>query len=92
MEQKDFLEQGEKVIHELHEATRRRLHPAHRKYPFLFLFLITFSVVALIHGFDRVLDRVDFFESNPQVLIVIGLMGLFLTGSLYKRLGKDKYE
>ena len=64
----------------------------HRRYPVLFLLLATFSVAALFHGFDVLLDQFSTLKEFPFILILAGIFGLFITGGLYKRLGRDKYE
>jgi len=92
METRDPLEQVEKSANELHQTIRKSLHPAHKKYPLLFLFLITFSIAAVFHGFDLFVDEISFFRTYPLTLIALGVMGLFATGALYKRLGKDKLD
>jgi hypothetical protein len=88
----DPLAVAEHLMREMQESTRRQLHPAYRKYPLLFLFLLTFSVAAIFHGIDGFLDEFTFLKQTPVVLMALGVLGLFITGSLYKRLGKDKYE
>ena len=68
------------------------MRPVHRSYPLLFLLLTTVSVAALFHGIDKTLDTLAFAQSNPTALIALGIVGLFFTGTLYKRLGGDKIE
>jgi len=92
MQDIDPLRVAEKTVHDLDRATHRGLHPIHKRYPLLFLFLLTFSVAAIFHGLDRVLDTIPFANQFPWTLILIGILGLFSTGSLYKRLGKDKFD
>lgn len=92
METPDPIARIEGLVSELHASMQRELHPAHRKYPLLFLFLITLSVAAIFHGLDRMFASIDFFESYPQLLVLAGMLGLFFTGSLYKRLGKDRFD
>jgi len=92
MQSQDPLEQAEKSAIELQQAIRKSLHPAHRKYPLLFLFLITFSIAGVFHGFDLFVDTIPFFQTYPLALVALGVLGLFTTGALYKRLGKDKFD
>jgi hypothetical protein len=88
----DPLAQAEHAMHEMHQLTYRQLKPIHRKYPLLFLFLATFSIAAIFHGLDGFLDQIKFLNKFPLVLVFCGVLGLFIAGALYKRLGKDKYE
>jgi hypothetical protein len=88
----DPLKQAEDVLKGIHTETRRQFRPLYRKYPTLFLLLITFSVAAIFHGLDVFMSQFAFFNSNPLLLVLAGIIGLFITGSLYKRLGRDRYE
>jgi hypothetical protein len=54
--------------------------------------VLTFSIAAFFDGVDEFLNQFNFFKEFPLVLMALGVLGLFLTGSLYKRLGKDEYE
>ena len=92
MESRDPLEEVEKSAIELQQAIRKGLHPAHKKYPLLFLLLITFSSAAVFHGFDLFVEDIWFFQKYPLTLVALGVLGLFATGTLYKRLGKDKLD
>lgn len=92
MKDTDPLAQAEKAVQQLDRATHHGLHPIHKKYPLLFLFLLTFSVAAVFHGIDRFLDTIPFVNQFPLGLVALGIIGLFITGSLYKRLGRDKFE
>jgi hypothetical protein len=57
------------------------------RFPLLFTLLGTFGVVATFYGFERVIDRINFFSNHPFILLLIGLLTLLVTGTLYKRLG-----
>jgi len=43
-------------------------------------------LVATLYGFEKVIDRIDFFTAYPEVLLLIGLVTLAGTGTLYKKL------
>ena len=88
----DPLEHIERLISEMHDMLNQEVKPVYKKYPLFFLLLATASVAALFHGLDRVMDHIAFLDDNPLFLVLFGILGLFLTGSLYKRLGKDKFE
>lgn len=68
----------------MHERTRG----VFERYPILFSFLIIFGVVALMHGFDAIIEYVPFFHEHPGCVFIIGLVILIFTGSLYKKLDK----
>jgi hypothetical protein len=49
--------------------------------------LATFGLVSTFYGFERIIDRVDFFSDYPISLLITGLLTLIFTGTLYKKLG-----
>ncbi len=86
----DPIQKVEQVMKEIHDSSGKYTQPILKRYPLLFTFLLTFSVAAIIHGFDLVADRIELFDRHPSVLIFIGVLALFLTGTLYKILDKNK--
>lgn len=58
------------------------------RYPLLFSFLVVFGVVALMHGFDAIIEYIPYLNDHPAIVFLIGLVILVATGSLYKRLDK----
>ena len=88
----DPLAKTEHLIHEMHDSTHRRLHPIYRRYPLLFLLVLTFSIAAVFDGVHEFLNQIVFFREFPLVLMALGVLGLFLTGSLYQRLGKEEHD
>lgn len=57
-----------------------------KRFPFIFVFLSTFGLVATFYGFEKVIDQIDFFSDNPHMVLIAGVATLVLTGSLYKKL------
>ena len=57
-----------------------------KKFPFLFVSLSTFGLVATLYGFEKVIDQIDFFSDNPLMVLMVGVLTLALTGTLYKKL------
>jgi hypothetical protein len=88
----DPLEEAERSVREAHEVTRRNMRFLERRYPLFTLLLLTLSVAALFHGLDGLFEQFEYLEESPLLLVVCGIIGLFVTGQLYKRLGKDKYD
>jgi len=72
----------EKVLDKEIEYNRRVLE----KHPFLFGFLGTFGSVAVVTGFEGVIERIQYVNDNPAIVMFLGLFILFMTGALYKRL------
>ena len=86
----DPLARIEEMIRDIHDRAGRRTQPVLRRYPLLFAFLLTFSLAAILHGFDLLADRAGIFEAHPVWLILIGVGALVLTGTLYKSLDKGE--
>lgn len=85
---KDPVFQAEKIVKEAEDKAIKYTQPVLRRYPLLFSFLIFFSFAALLHGFELLTDRIEFFVKNPLALIFGGSCMLFITGMLYKSLDK----
>lgn len=59
---------------------------AENKFPLVTALLVTFGFVSVLYGFEKMIDRVDFFVEYPYILLIIGLITLALTGAVYKKL------
>ena len=56
------------------------------KYPLLFALGATFGFVATLYGFEKLIDKVDFFTNNPWILLGVGVAVLYVTGTFYTKL------
>lgn len=56
------------------------------RFPIIFSLLTTFGLVATLYGFEKVIDKLDWLSSHPEILLVVGLLTLAGTGTLYKKL------
>lgn len=78
------------VLHDIpesvHEVFRRHRRTAFEKHPFLFSTLGLLGFVATWKGFDHIISQIDFFQNNPGLLLLIGLMILLFTGRLYRQI------
>lgn len=72
--------------HVFRELIRER-NTVLKKFPLPFALLGSFGLVATFYGFEHLIDQSEFLVENPLVLLFIGIICLFLTGSLYKKLG-----
>jgi hypothetical protein len=82
----DPIERIEKMVKDMHDRAEAHVQPVLKKYPLLFAFLLTFSVAAILHGFELWADQFEIFSRYPSLLILIGIVALLLTGTLYKSL------
>lgn len=74
----------EKKIEKTIKPVRKKVY---KEFPVLFLLLITLGVTATISGLEQLLLQINFLQNNPFVLLVIGVLLLAFTGTLYKKLG-----
>lgn len=72
----------------IHDGVGKITQPVLNRYPLLFAFLVTFSVASVLHGFNTLTDEMEIFQHHPSLLVIIGVVTLTFTGSLYKVLGK----
>jgi len=56
------------------------------RFPFLIIGLSTFGVVAVLYGFEKMIDSVPLLSENPIIIMVTGFIALAVTGTLYKKL------
>ena len=85
------IDQIEKISHETgasieHAASPIRKHIL-KRFPALFLLLVTFGVASTFLGIEQLLLQYGVFKDNPIILFIVGIAVLVLTGTLYKKLG-----
>lgn len=74
------LQRTERIIEPVRESVFRR-------FPTLFLFLVTFGVVATFYGFEAIITKLPYLADRPWLILTTGVTILWLTGTLYKKLG-----
>jgi len=90
MNTNDPIKKAEEIVREVHDSAGKYTQPVLRRYPLLFSFLILFSAAAILHGFELWSDHFSLVKEHPAYLILVGVIALFITGTLYKFLGKNK--
>ena len=58
-----------------------------RRFPTLFILLVTFGVSATIYGFELLLSQWGLFADRPWLILGMGMLVLIGTGTLYRKLG-----
>ncbi len=84
----DPLKRIEEMLKQIHDDAGAYTQPVLRRYPLIFAFLLTFSVAAILHGFEVWADQIPFLHNHPGWLMIMGVGALVLTGTLYKSLQK----
>ena len=89
-EQKKLIESEIKKLEDMSGSVtvhaKRFRDNAFSRFPILLIFLSTFGLVSTLYGFEKVIDQIDFFETNPLMVLVMGIITLAITGSLFKKL------
>ena len=58
-----------------------------KRFPFVFALLGTFGFVSTLYGFNHLIVKIPLIANNPYIALVVGLVILLFTGTLYKKLG-----
>jgi len=58
-----------------------------KRFPIFFTLAVTFGLVTTFYGFERMISLIPWLNDRPLLILMIGLMTLALTGTLYKKLG-----
>ena len=87
----DPIEQFDKTMREAQEEVGRYTQPVLRRYPLLFALLLAFGAAAIFIGFHLWAETVPLFHEKPLLLVLLGVIVLFLTGTLYKTLNKGHH-
>ena len=84
MNDNDPIKIAEEVVRATDREAGRYAKPVLKRYPFLFSFLTIFSAAAIMYGFELWAGSVRTFREHPSILLILGIVGLIITGSLYK--------
>lgn len=59
---------------------------AFARFPVGFVLLSTFGLVSTFYGFEKAIDDISYFSDHPRMILLVGLITLAFTGTLYKKL------
>lgn len=76
------MTESEQCILKAIEQNRSRLDA---KFPFGTAFAATVGLVMVLYGLEKIIDK-TFFAEHPWVLVGTGVILLFVSGSLYRKL------
>ena len=77
-----FTEVEQKAV----EKAKEKRESLATRFPLIFASLITFGLVSTYYGFEKLIDRVEFFTNNPWILLATGISTLVATGAVYRKL------
>ena len=75
------------VINETDKLVEPVRRSAFRRFPALFILLTTFGVSATFYGFELLISKLQFLFDRPWLILMVGMVTLIGTGTLYKKLG-----
>lgn len=84
----DPLRHIESLAESTNASMNNRSRTVFRRYPLTFTLLTLLGATALHEGVKGIIDSIHIFEGHPFYLILIGLVVLIITGTLYKKLDK----
>ncbi|TSC70902.1 MAG: Uncharacterized protein CEO12_27 [Parcubacteria group bacterium Gr01-1014_46] len=88
--ERDPIQEIERMIRGIHDQMASKAKPVLTRYPLIFAFLVTFGLASILHGFELFTDKMPVFRQNPHYLVIIGIVVLLITGTLYKKLDKGE--
>ena len=80
------MKKKQSLIQREEEHVRKIRDTYANKYPVVFALGATFGFVATLYGFEKLIDRVDFFTDNPWILLAVGVSVLYVTGTFFNKL------
>ena len=84
----DILHHVEHLSEQINRVMASTTRSVFRRYPLTFTLLVLFGVVAVSEGARGVLESFEMFDNHPWYLLMVGLVILIITGTLYKKLDK----
>ena len=79
---KQVKEADRKVV----DSFSKSKHNTFARYPLLFALLAAFGIVITNNGIQGVIAKVDWLNRNPIITLIVGIIILLFTGTLYKKL------
>ena len=87
-EEIDVLKKVEDLTAKINQLFSEKGKNVFSRYPLLFALLIVFGVTMVTQGIKDLLSEISFFQDKPLTMLLIGLLILIITGTLYKKLEK----
>ena len=87
-EEIDILKKLEDLTARINQLFSEKGKNVFSRYPLLFALLIVFGVTMVTEGMKDLLSKVALFQNSPLVMLLMGLLVLIITGTLYKKLEK----
>ena len=80
------MAQARRRTSKIKKDIERKKRDVFERFPLLFTLLATFGLVATLYGFEGLIDKIPVLKDNPIILLTLGVITLFSTGTLYRKL------
>ncbi len=81
---KKHLDTLEKYTRDTNEYMGQKSRSVLAQYPLIFSFLVIFGSIASLKGFEAIIVGIWPFNEHPSLLLLLGILTLLFTGSLFK--------
>ena len=86
-----LIDKLDSTTNKLEQDFENKIRPVRQqliyRFPVLFLLAVTFGVTAVFTGIEQILLKNNLLQTHPWLILLCGIIVLFLTGKLYKKLG-----
>lgn len=87
-EQIDLLKKVEELTSKLNNLFNEKGKSVFSRYPLTFALLVVFGVSMVSVGIKDLLYEIHFLQNQPFMMLLLGIIVLIITGTLYKKLDK----
>lgn len=84
----DLLKKVEELTAKLNELFGKKGKSVFSRYPLTFALLVIFGATMVSQGIKELLLEIPIFKNSPLTMLLVGILVLLITGTLYKKLEK----
>jgi hypothetical protein len=84
----DLLKKVEDLTAKLNQEFSEKGKSVFNRYPLTFALLVVFGVTMVSQGIKDLLLSISTFKNQPVIMLLVGIIILLITGTLYKKLKK----
>jgi uncharacterized membrane protein YesL len=74
------------IKHKFIQRLKKEKQDSFKRFPMLFTLFTACGVVITYNGIHGLIEQVDWLNRNPIISLVVGILILLFTGTLYKKL------
>ena len=88
----DIIKRVEELTSRINDIFGKKTRPFLTRYPLLFTMLVIFGAVMISEGMKELVSEISFLHDHPFVMMLVGILVLIVTGTLYKKLKNKDNE